>query len=173
MGEDSILPLALATETLLHLTLKIHEPELLSLIHWEDNLTSLPFPKLKTLTLYYDTLSWHRRNVQTSRTPPLRYLDELITTRCLPQSNAASRLHNTLSPLEKLVIKLDREFMSPLMDSAHYQSAMTRVIEETDGELVATLSWVLEEAATLAQGLGEKCILSLRLESHESPMHPL
>jgi hypothetical protein len=141
------------TNRLVHLSLELYELVLdLFISWWQGPFDESPFPQLKTLTLNY-TMS------RLSSVPIFHFFDDLVTLRCLPHSNAKSRLHPSLSPLEVLAITHPAEIPCAWMDSIHYETATTRLIGEVPDCQSVTLSWVLREAEVLSLKLGTDFLL--------------
>jgi F-box-like len=141
---DSLLPLARATDILMHLSLELHETMLEPFLHWEESgLAAPPFTNLKTLSLFYPD----PEDESDYDVPALLYFDELVTKRCLPLSNPASRLASPLRPLEGLFIKHNTALPLTWAYSVHCPTAMTRIFKLTGGHVSATLSWVLNKEA--------------------------
>lgn len=141
--ENIFIPfIAEAAPNILHLTLRVTEPHLLSISRWEENghSVTLPFPILRTLTLHYFSSDKDVSDFQ--------YFDELVATRCLPRSNAASKLDSSLSPLQTLtIIHYNSDIRLALMSSMHYHTATACI---SGGTFSVTLSWVLGHDEALA-----------------------
>jgi F-box-like len=140
MPEGSFMKVARATDTLLHLTLELHEVTLELFLRWEEaGLTGPPFTKLKTLSLYYSEQELE------NEVPALLYFDELVSKRCLPLSNPESRLVAPLNPLETLFIKQHPALPSTWMNSIHCKTATAQIVKRRKHFSSVTLSWVVNE----------------------------
>jgi len=139
-ARDSFVKVARATDTVLHLTLELHEAMLEPFLRWEEaGLTGPPFTKLKTLSLFYPERGFR------DEVPVFLYFDELVSKRCLPPSNRESHLVAPLRPLETLFIEQNPALPSTWMNSIHCQTSTAQIVKRSKRLLSVTLSWVLNE----------------------------